>query len=187
MKSLLYDSPSVDTLRYFGGLPPAILFFTMGLSHFTHHNIFVALIPPWIPLSSLCVYLTGMFQICGALGLATLPFFDSALASHCCCSLAFLVLLMSPANVYSYTNDVPIAGQRLDYSWTGHGLQFLLLFIVEIWLLTLAIVHKNRPPLRERIRGFFESQRNTGMRKFSATTQIKRMGSLDLNDWARTA
>jgi uncharacterized membrane protein len=145
-----------DVALYIGGLPPACLFFIMGLSHFTHTDIFVALMPPYMPFQSFFVYCAGILQICGSLGLAALPFFDSEHASLCCYGLMALVGCMLPANIHTYTNDVPLAGIRLEYSWGGHGLQFSFLLVLLMWLAVLARTHRGRPPLREQLFRFVQ-------------------------------
>lgn len=170
-----------DGLVYFGGLPPAGLFFIMGISHFSHHDVFVVLVPTWIPFKSICVYLTGLCQMAGAFGLIALPFFDSTMASDCCVALLALVICMAPANIHAYENDLPIAGHHLEYSWRGHWLQLTVVATVIVWLAVLAVLHRDRPPLKENIFKYLQARRRTSLGAFvsSSLTEVRIGRSLE--------
>lgn len=169
-----------DGLLYFGGIPPACLFFIMGISHFTHHDVFVVLVPTWVPFPSICVYLTGLCQMAGAFGLTALPFFGQA-TSDCCVALLALVICMAPANIHAYENDVPIAGHHLEYSWRGHWLQLSVVATVIVWLGVLALLHRDRPPLKENIFKYLQARRRTSLGAFvsSSLSEIRIGRSLE--------
>lgn len=123
----------------------------MGLAHFTHSAVFDPMMPPMIPFPRLFIYLAGALQVTGAVGLVILPFFDSAWASRCIVALLVLVISMTPANVYVYLQDVPVASYRLEYNWNGHGVHAAFLIVLIIWLSGLALAYRGRPPLAENV------------------------------------
>lgn len=78
-----------------------------GIGHFTNADFFVAIMPPWIGWHLELVYISGVFEILGALGIL-LPRWRQ-LAGNC---LIVLVLAVTPANVHMWLHpelfpDVP--------------------------------------------------------------------------------
>lgn len=92
------------------GLAIVFLWFMVGgVTHFTNPGFFVAIMPPYIGYHLQLVYLSGVFEILGAIGVL-LPRFRS-LAGY---GLILLVLCVSPANIHMWLNpllfpDVPEA------------------------------------------------------------------------------
>ena len=82
------------------GLTIVFLWFMLGgIAHFTNPEFFVAIMPPYVPWHLEIVYLSGVFEILGALGIL-LPA-TRQLAGNC---LILLVICVSPANIYMWTN-----------------------------------------------------------------------------------
>ena len=78
-----------------------------GISHFTDAPFFVAIIPPWIGWHLEIVYISGVFEIIGAVGIL-IPR-TRQLAGNC---LLILVIAVTPANIHMWLNpelfpDIP--------------------------------------------------------------------------------
>ena len=72
-------------------------FFFGGIGHFVATAFFVSIVPPWVPEPVLAVYMSGVLEICGALGLL-LP----ALRRAAGLGLFLLTLAVTPANVHMW-------------------------------------------------------------------------------------
>ncbi|WP_449064234.1 DoxX family protein [Planomonospora algeriensis] len=72
----------------------------------------VAMVPPFVPFPSLVVYLTGVLELAGAVGLV-LP--ATRRAAGIC--LALLFVLMLPANVHAALAEVTLAGEAATPLW----------------------------------------------------------------------
>ena len=73
----------------------ALLFVAAGVWHFVHPATYLAIMPPQLPQPRALVYLSGVFEILGGLGL--LPARTRRLAGW---GLLALLLAVFPANVY---------------------------------------------------------------------------------------
>jgi uncharacterized membrane protein len=74
-------------------------FFVGGITHFTNADFFVAIMPPWIGWHLEIVYISGVFEILGAIGILVPRL--RQLAGNC---LFLLVIAVSPANVHMWLN-----------------------------------------------------------------------------------
>lgn len=83
-----------------------------SVSSMPNHADMVAMVPPVIPFPAAVVYLTGVLELAGAVGLV-LP--ATRRAAGLC--LALLFVLMLPANVYAALADVPFAGGAATPLW----------------------------------------------------------------------
>lgn len=82
------------------GLVVVFLFFMVGgITHFTNTEFFVAIMPPWIGYHEEIVYISGVFEILGALGVL-LP----ATRQWAGNGLLLLVICVTPANVHMWLN-----------------------------------------------------------------------------------
>ncbi len=92
------------------GLAVVFLFFMGGgITHFTNTGFFVAIMPPYIGYHRELVYISGVFEILGAIGIL-IP----ALRQWAGNGLLLLVVLVSPANIHMWLHpdlfpDVPPA------------------------------------------------------------------------------
>ena len=82
-------------------------FFVGGITHFTDPDFFVSIMPPWIGWHLEIVYISGVFEIIGALGIL-----HPALRQWAGNGLILLVLCVTPANIHMWLNpelfpDVP--------------------------------------------------------------------------------
>ena len=104
-----------------------IMFFFTAASHFTSmKHDFVAMIPEPLPRGLWVIYLTGVLEIAGAIGLL-IPRFRR-MAAVC---LILLVLAMFPANVNAALNGIPLRGRAPTPLWLRLPMQ--LLFIWMLW------------------------------------------------------
>lgn len=81
------------------------MFIIVGILHFTHTNKFVQIVPPFIPSPNVMVYISGVFEILGAVGLLTFRYRRFAAFG-----LVFLLIAVFPANVYMAVKNVQLGG-----------------------------------------------------------------------------
>lgn len=96
----------------------------IGIGHFTDPAPFVAIVPPFLPAPLALVYISGVFEILGGLGLI-LPATRRAAGL----GLVALFIAVFPANIYMAVADVPMNGQHLPAAalWGRLPLQFVLI------------------------------------------------------------
>ena len=80
-----------------------------GITHFTDPDFFVAIVPPYVPWPLAVVYVSGVFEIAGAIGIL-IP----RLRPVAGLGLFILTLCVTPANIHMWLNpelfpDVPEA------------------------------------------------------------------------------
>lgn len=92
-----------------------IIMVAQGLNHFVNPDPFVAMMPAELPWPLTLVYVSGVAEIAGGLGLI-LPTTRRAAAW----GLVLLFLAVFPANVNMALNDIPLAGRDLP-AWALWG------------------------------------------------------------------
>lgn len=95
------------TLRNLGLAIVFLWFMGGGIAHFTSTDFFVAIMPPWIGFHREIVYISGVLEILGALGILV-----PGLRRWAGNGLLLLVVCVTPANVHMWLNpelfpDVP--------------------------------------------------------------------------------
>ena len=113
----------------------ALFFFTAGVGHFTHEAAFVSIVPSYLPAPRALVWISGVAEIAGGVGLM-IP----ATRRYAAWGLIALLIAVFPANVDMALNPRP----WLDApAWTGlHDpdpvglylrlpVQFVLIFLVS--------------------------------------------------------
>jgi len=104
-----------------------IMFLFTGASHFTSMKYdFAAMIPAPLPNDLWVIYLTGVLEIAGAIGLLVPR--TRKLAGIC---LVLLLVALFPANVYAALNEIPLRGEAPTPLWLRGPMQ--LLFIGMVW------------------------------------------------------
>src|SRR5829696_8982476 len=104
-----------------------IMFLFTGLSHFSSlKHDFAAMIPAPLPNGLWVIYLTGLFEIAGAVGLL-IPR-TRRLAGIC---LVLLLVALFSANVNAALNEVPLRGEAATPLWIRTPMQ--LLYIGMVW------------------------------------------------------
>lgn len=102
-----------------------MLLFTAA-SHFTSmKHDFAAMIPAPLPRGLWVVYLTGVLEIAGAIGLL-IPRFRKV-AAIC---LVLLLIAMFPANVNAAINGIPLRGEAPTALWLRLPMQVLFIWII---------------------------------------------------------
>ncbi|HEY0787929.1 MAG TPA: MauE/DoxX family redox-associated membrane protein [Thermoanaerobaculia bacterium] len=110
----------------------AVMFLFTAASHFSPLKEDLArMIPPPLTGAMWVIYLTGVLEAAGAIGLL-LPRFRRAAAW----GLLALLLAMFPANVYAALNDVPLGDRAASSLWWRAPLQ--LFWLATLWWSTLA-------------------------------------------------
>ena len=118
---------SLSTWRGAGRAALAAMFVFTGVSHFTpiKHDM-AAMIPEPLPRGLWVIYLTGVLEIAGAVGLLVPRL--RRLAAVC---LALLLLVMLPANVNAALSGIQFRGQPATPLWLRVPLQFF--WIAALW------------------------------------------------------
>ena len=76
-------------------LGPALMFFTAGVLHFVMPGFFDRIVPLWVPNARAATYVSGVFEILGAIGLL-IPATRGAAAW----GLIALLVAVLPANIH---------------------------------------------------------------------------------------
>ncbi len=105
----------------------AIMFLVTSTAHFNgmRHDL-AAMIPEPLPDGLWIVYLTGVFEIAGAVGLLVPK--TRRLAGI---GLTLLLIAQFPANVNAALNSIPLGGEAPTPLWLRTPMQ--LLFIAMVW------------------------------------------------------
>ncbi len=89
----------IQSLRTAGLVFVAALFLTSGTCHFLLTPFFLAIMPPYLPFHREAVYISGVFELLGALGLL-FPSTRRAAGA----GLFALTILVTPANIHMWLN-----------------------------------------------------------------------------------
>lgn len=92
-----------------------------------NHADLVAMVPPFVPFASAVIYLTGVLELAGALGLVLGK--TRQLAAYCLIAL-FVVLL--PGNIYAAVADVQFAGEAPTPLWIRIPEQVLYIAVAAL-------------------------------------------------------
>ena len=100
----------------------------IGALHFTHPDVFVSIMPPYLPYHLELVWLSGAFEIAGGIGLATIRFRRIAALG-----LIALFIAVFPANLHMAINDVPFMGERVEPVALWLRLPLQVVYIYWAW------------------------------------------------------
>ena len=117
--------------HYFNGLFFTRLFifawfFIGGIMHFVKPNLFVRIVPPYVPYALAAVYVSGACELLGSIGLWIIQIRD--LAGY---GLMLLTIAVTPANVYMLQHAN--AFSEVPYWALVARLPFQLVLIWLIW------------------------------------------------------
>jgi uncharacterized membrane protein len=106
----------------------ALSFVAVGVKHFTDADLFVSIVPPYLPWHLELVYLSGVFEILGGLGLL----FERSRKPAGWGLLALLVAVY-PANIHMLVNEVYLDGMPEDkwLLWARMPMQLLFALAVS--------------------------------------------------------
>lgn len=109
----------------------AIMFIISGISHFTQTARFAAMIPPFFPNPIALVYISGLFEILGAMGLVW-PL--ARVRRTAVIGTVLLLISVFPANIYAAINNVTSPGALSSplYLWLRLPLQAFFIWWV-LW------------------------------------------------------
>ena len=123
-------APRAPSKRLAWGL--LVLFMVgMGTLHFTHTPFFMRAMPPWLPLHLEAVYLSGVCEIAGGLGLL-IPRLRVAAAW----GLVALFIAVFPANVYVAVAGVQLTPEPIAWWIWWARLPLQAVFIAWAWWMT---------------------------------------------------
>lgn len=116
-------------MRILARLILSLFFILAGVSHFQHPHEFERIVPPALPAPLTLVYLSGIFEILGGLGILWEG--TRAVAGW---GLVALLIAVYPANIYMATSGVKIFGfpSQPWMAWARLPLQFVFIAAV-IW------------------------------------------------------
>lgn len=103
--------------RFYGVVGLSLLFIVAGAAHFVKTGMMTQLLPPWVPLPVLVIYVTGIVELIVAAGLL-----NSGTRKDFGWIAIILFVLFLPANIYGAYSRVELGG----HEW---GLKYLALRI----------------------------------------------------------
>jgi uncharacterized membrane protein len=112
-------------LRYLGLAVVFLWFFVGGIAHFTNASMFVRIVPPYVPFATAVVYVSGVLELLGAIGIL-LPTWRQWAGN----GLLLLTVCVTPANVYMWLNAHLFPEISPQLLFWRLPLQVLLLFCV---------------------------------------------------------
>ena len=125
-----------DFLRLPGGILKnsalflLVLFFVaVGISHFTRTEFFVAIVPPYLPAPLALVYISGVAEILGGVGV--LPYATRRWAGW---GLLALLVAVYPANIHMAMNAENFPDTSRTVLYVRLPVQFL--FFAWVWWVT---------------------------------------------------
>lgn len=113
----------------------AVMLFMTGTAHFMPASVTVmpnaqdlaAMVPDFVPFPLFMVYLTGVLELAGAVGLILAR---TRWAAGICLAILFVVML--PANIYAVVENIPLAGDPATPLWIRVPEQ-LVYIAVALW------------------------------------------------------
>lgn len=106
----------------------AAAYLIAGIAHIRSPGGFIAITLHWVPCPATVIWLTGLAEIAGALGLTIPPLRRAAGIG-----LALYALCVWPANINHALNDIPLGGVHLG--WWYHGPRLALQPVIIGWAL----------------------------------------------------
>ncbi len=103
----------------------AAFFVAAGVGHFTHTEFFVAIVPPYLPAHLELVYVSGVFEILGGIGILV-----GAVRPLAAIGLIALLIAVYPANIHMAMNPELFP----DASPTALYLRLPLQFVMMAWV-----------------------------------------------------
>ncbi len=102
-----------------------ILFVFTGIGHFIKTASMAAMLPPWVPMREIQVYLTGLLEFAMAAG-----FLVKKTRRMTGWISAFMLILFFPVNVYAAINHIPLGGHAWGpiYLLIRAPIQLIILF-----------------------------------------------------------
>lgn len=109
----------------------AVAMVAVGITHFTDPRFFVRIVPPFVPWPWAAVYVSGLAEVLGGLGLLVARTRVAA-----AWGLIALFIAVFPANVHMAVNHIQPGGEPLPVWAMWARLPFQGLFIAWAWWFT---------------------------------------------------
>ena len=106
----------------------ATLFIVAGVLHFVRVEAFAGIVPPYLPTPYLLVYVSGVFEIFGGLGLL-IP----RLRQRASWGLILLLFAVFPANIYMATDSETFVNAGIPLWALYLRLPLQVLLILWVW------------------------------------------------------
>lgn len=133
----------IPTILRYLGLAIVFVFFAFGgIGHFTNTELFLAIMPPFLPFHLAAVYISGAFEIAGALGLL-----HSKTRRSAGIGLFVLTIAVTPVNIYMWMT--PEAFSDIPESFLSLRLVVQVLLLMCIWWSTKPILDPTAEPVTE--------------------------------------
>ncbi len=102
-----------------------LLFVTAGILHFLKSSLFIKIVPPYLPAPRLLVYVSGMAEIAGGIGLQA-----PRVRRLAAWGLILLLVAVFPANIYMATNHIQVTAVSIPQwvLWARLPLQVVLIW-----------------------------------------------------------
>ena len=113
----------------------ALFFLGVGIHHFTGPELYLAIMPPYLPWHLELVYISGVFEILGGIGLV-IP----SLRRRAAWGLIALLIAVYPANIHMLVNEIYLPDMPKEpwLLWVRMPLQFVLglavLWVGDVWV-----------------------------------------------------
>lgn len=107
----------------------AIFYLLAGIAHIRSPGGFLAITPIWVPFPELVVFLTGIAEIAGAIGLLIPPRLIPHVRYAAGIGLALYALCVFPANINHAINNIAVGGETASWAYHGPRLLFQPVFI----------------------------------------------------------
>ncbi len=107
----------------------ALFYLLAGVAHIRSPGGFLAITPDWVPFPEQIVFLTGVAEIAGAIGLLIPPKFLLHIRYAAGIGLALYALCVYPANINHAVNNIAIGGETASWAYHGPRLLFQPVFI----------------------------------------------------------
>lgn len=111
----------------------AAFYLLAGIAHIRSPGGFLAITPDWVPFPEQVIFLTGVAEIAGAIGLLIPPKLIPHIRYAAGIGLALYALCVFPANINHAINNVAVGGETA--SWTYHGPRLLFQPVFIWWAL----------------------------------------------------
>ncbi|MEW4466247.1 DoxX family protein [Parasphingorhabdus sp. JC815] len=116
-------------MRRFFRLLLAIFYLIAGIAHIKSPGGFLAITPGWVPFPQQVIFLTGVAEIAGSIGLLIPPRLVPHIRYAAGIGLALYALCVYPANINHAINNIAIGGETANWAYHGPRLLFQPVFI----------------------------------------------------------
>ncbi len=107
----------------------ALLYLVAGIVHIRSPVGFLQITPDWVPFPEQVIFLTGVAEIAGAVGLMTPPRTIQHIRYAAGIGLALYALCVYPANINHAVNNIAIGGEAASWLYHTPRLAFQPIFI----------------------------------------------------------